>query len=177
MTAPSIRLRNGRLRDLSRMVQLLTDPRVRRHLGGPRARMTAWPLAAATLALTRCAHGRWAQVIANPSTGTMLGTVMVDRRRPDRPGHVLEGGRELELSYVLLPDAWGRGLAEQACRALLADVAGQVLDDQPVLVVTQTSNTKALALAHRLGFETRLEFTEFGSAQQLLTASLAKFRA
>ena len=56
-------------------------------------------------------------------SGRMLGTVMVDRRNPNRPGHVRPDGRELELSYVLLPDVRGRGIAEAACRDLLARVA------------------------------------------------------
>lgn len=102
---------------------------------------------------------------------------MVDRRNPNRPGHVRPDGRELELSYVLLPDAWGRGIAEAACRDLLARVASEVRGDEPLLAVTQTSNQKALALAGRLGFVACGEFVEFGSDQQLLTASLTTFDA
>ncbi|WP_446721181.1 GNAT family N-acetyltransferase [Luteococcus sp. H138] len=81
----------------------------------------------------------------------------------------------MELSYVLLPDAWGRGIAEAACRELLARVASEVRGDEPVLIVTQTSNQKALAA--RFGFVACREFVEFGSAQQLLTASLSTFDA
>lgn len=83
----------------------------------------------------------------------------------------------MELSYVLLPDAWGRGIAEAACRDLLARVASEVRGDEPLLAVTQTSNQKALALAGRLGFVACGEFVEFGSDQQLLTASLTTFDA
>ncbi len=177
MTSPEIQLRNGQVGDVARMVQLFTDDRVRRHLGGPKPKATAWPLAVASLAGARCGRRRWAQIIADSRTGRMLGTVMVDRRDPDRPGHVRPEGGELELSYVLLPDAWGQGIAEVACRNLLARVAADVQGDEPVLVVTQASNQKALALAARLGFVGSGEFTEFGSAQHMLTASIRSFSA
>lgn len=177
MTALEIRLRNGRFRDIARMEQMFTDLRVRTHLGGPRPRVVAWPLAIVTVASARCGRARWAQVISDAATGRMLGTVMVDRRQADRPGHVRDEGRELELSYVLLPDAWGQGVAGRACRELLARVASEVHGDEPVLVVTQSSNVKALALAARLGFEQCGEFTEFGSPQTMLSRSLSSFLA
>lgn len=176
MAAPDLCLRNGQRRDIPRMVELLTDPQVRAHLGGPRPRAIAWPMAIATAALTRCTSKHWAQVIADATTGQMLGTVMVDRRAPDRPGHVRHTGNELELSYVLLPDAWGRGIAGEACRQILTRVAADVPGDEPVIVVTQTSNQKALALAKRLGFERCDEFTEFGAQQTMLSSSLETFR-
>lgn len=176
MAAPDICLRNGQRRDIPRMVELLTDPQVRAHLGGPRPRAVAWPLAIATSAMARCSSKRWAQIIADTTTGQMLGTVMVDRRAPDRPGHVRETGNELELSYVLLPDAWGRGIAGEACRQILTRVAADVPGDEPVVVVTQTSNQKALALAKRLGFDRCDEFTEFGAQQTMLSSSLETFR-
>lgn len=177
MTSPEIQLRNGRVSDAARMVQLFTDDRVRRHLGGPKPKAIAWPLAGVSLAGARCGRRRWAQIIADSRSDRMLGTVMVDRRDPDRPGHVRPEGRELELSYVLLPDAWGQGIAEVACRDLLARVAADVPGDEPVLVVTQASNQKALALAARLGFTGSGEFTEFGSDQRMLTASISSFDA
>ena len=65
----------------------------------------------------------------------------------------------------------------QSRSALLARVAADVQGDEPVLVVTQASNQKALALAARLGFVGSGEFTEFGSAQHMLTASIRSFSA
>lgn len=177
MTAPVIQLRNGRVSDAARMVQLFTDDRVRRHLGGPKRKTIAWLLALASLVGARCGRRRWAQIICDARTGRMLGTVMVNRRAPHRPGHVRPEGRELELSYVLLPDAWGQGIAETACRNLLARVAAEVQSDEPVLVVTQASNQKALALAARLAFGGSDKFTEFGSVQHMLTTSISTFDA
>ena len=177
MASPEIQLRNGRAGDVTRMVQLLTDDRVRHHLGRPRPKSIAWTLAVVSVAGARCGRRRWVQIVSDARSGRMLGTVMVDRRNPNRPGHVRPDGRELELSYVLLPDAWGRGIAEAACRDLLARVASEVRGDEPLLAVTQTSNQKALALAGRLGFVACGEFVEFGSDQQLLTASLTTFDA
>ncbi|HIW28852.1 MAG TPA: hypothetical protein H9987_02405 [Candidatus Luteococcus avicola] len=93
MTAPVIQLPNGRVSDAARMVQLFTDDRVRRHLGGPKRKTIAWLLALASLVGARCGRRRWAQIICDARTGRMLGTTVADgswaavsTTRPKRAG-------------------------------------------------------------------------------------------
>jgi Acetyltransferase (GNAT) domain len=58
-------------------------------------------------------------VIADDTTNRLIGTLTLDRRAADRPGHLSQGGEELELSYVLRRRAWGMGLAFEAATAAL----------------------------------------------------------
>jgi RimJ/RimL family protein N-acetyltransferase len=51
--------------------------------------------------------------------GAMIGTVTLDRRGAQRPGHVRPDAGEAELGYMFLPQAWGCGYAVEACAAAL----------------------------------------------------------
>jgi hypothetical protein len=74
-------------------------------------------------ALTRSAAQRTQPPVpaasSSPTTATddLIGTVELKRRAADLPGHVTEDGEELELGYLLRPDAWGAGLAFEAATA------------------------------------------------------------
>lgn len=152
-----------------------TDAEVRRYLGGPRdAAEVAASFDEHVAAGLPPTQGSWA--IALVSSDERVGYVSLERRDPDRPGHVLEGASELELSYGLRRSAWRHGYALEACRLLLPDAAAS-MPDQPVVVVTQTANAPSIDLALRLGFEPVATFEEFGAEQQLLSGSLHSFRA
>ena len=168
-------LRQARPHDREGMVEILTDPEARRHLGGPLPREEAErrverirPDAAAAIP--------GSLVIARKDTDAFLGTLLLESRLKDRPGHVLEAGGELELSYMLRRGAWGSGFAFEAANTLLR-AAAETLADQPVLIVTQTANTRALQLALRLGFTISSTFEEFGAQQALAVADLHSFKA
>ena len=85
--------------------QLLTDATVRAHLGGPvseervAARQTTYPTTA----------GAWTVVRAADDQPVGLVTIGSDHR--------CEGAAE--ISYQLLPSAWGKGLGREAVAALL----------------------------------------------------------
>ncbi|MFN6551107.1 GNAT family N-acetyltransferase [Mycolicibacterium septicum] len=171
--ADRLLLRKGRDDDGEGLVETQTDERVRRFLGGPRARAefraTVTSVGAATLL---AADGCY--VAAERESGDMLGMVTLSRRDPELPGHVNERGGELELSYVFRVHAWGKGYAAEACRALLRCAAEQ-LADQPVVIVTQTANLAALRLADRLGFAQLGTFEQFDAEQVLAAARLGTF--
>ncbi|MFI9597954.1 GNAT family N-acetyltransferase [Nonomuraea sp. NPDC052265] len=173
ITAERLLLRKARDADRDGLVELMTDPEVREHLGGPRPRgdVERFLDAAGTAAATAAPGG---YVIADLVTDALLGTLALDRRAADRPGHVTGDGEELELSYVLRRAAWGSGLAYEAAIAALRAAAGE-LPDQPVLVVTQTANERSLRLAARLGFRPVATFEEFGAEQTLGVAGLSWF--
>lgn len=161
--------------DREGLIELQTDPQVRAYLGGPRPRDAVERfLDAVGTASTTSRPGTY--VVADRTTDRLLGTLMLDRRSADRPGHVTDDGEELELSYVLRRSAWGAGLAFEAATAALRTAADE-LPDQPVLVVTQTGNERSLRLAARLGFRRVRTFVEFGAEQTLGVASLHSFKA
>ncbi|MFI6502327.1 GNAT family N-acetyltransferase [Nonomuraea typhae] len=89
-----------------------------------------------------------------------------------RPGRVSTDGEELELGYVLRRSTWGAGFAFEAATAALRAAADE-LPAQPVVLVTQTANTRSLTLAARLGFRPVSTFEEYGSEQTLCTAPLS----
>ncbi len=94
--------------------------------------------------------------------GTMVGTVQLERRDVDyevRPaaGHV-------DLGYLLLPEAWGRGYATEACRAVLGWFAG-ALPGEAVVLTTQTANARSMRLAARLGFVEVERFEAYDTEQ------------
>src|SRR5260221_7155896 len=131
-------LRKARDADREGIVEVMTDPGVRAYLGGPRPREDVEQfLDAAGTASATAEAGSY--VIADGQTDRFVGTLRLDRRAADRPGHVTGEGGELELSYVLRRRAWGAGLAIEAAAAALRDVDA-VLPDQLVLVVTLSAN-------------------------------------
>ena len=161
--------------DRDGLIELQTDPQVRTHLGGPRPRAEVEQrLDAIGTANVTASPGVY--VIANKATDELLGTLTLNRRAAELPGHVTETGGELELSYVLRRSAWGAGLAFEAATIALRAAAAE-LPDQPVIIVTQTANERSLKLAERLGFRPVDTFEQFGAEQTLCVANLHTFTA
>lgn len=168
-------LRKAHDADRDGLIELLTDEEIRAYLGGPRPRRAVEQhFDAVGVAGATSEPGSY--VIADNATNRLIGTLSLARRPADRPGHLAEGGEELELSYVLRRTAWGMGLAFEAATAALRAAADE-LPDQPVLVVTQTANRRSLELAGRLGFRQVDTFEEFGAQQTLATARLHSLKA
>lgn len=171
--AERVRLRKARDDDAEGLVETQIHPQVRRFLGGPRperdVRAVLESVGTATLL-----SGAGCYVVALKESDDMLGTMTLNRREPEVPGHVEDGGNELELTYVFRPDAWGQGYATEAALKLLQRAASE-LPDQPVVIVTQTANGASLRLADRLGFRTFSTFEQFGAEQTLMTARLHEF--
>jgi RimJ/RimL family protein N-acetyltransferase len=133
------------------VIRLLSDPEVRRYLGGP-------------VDESQLEAARWATV------GERWGVFCIADRVTDEAIGGCSFGRwrgVLELSYELLPEHWGRGLAIEAIGAAL-DWVWDATEDEAVVAVTQTANLSSLRLLARLGFESDLEFEEFGAPQTQL---------
>ncbi|MEV3970433.1 GNAT family N-acetyltransferase [Streptomyces sp. NPDC050698] len=150
-------LRASEARDRAAFVELLSSPEVYAYLGGPRPRdeleraMPEIP-------------GRRPGLFAVDLDGAMIGIVTLDRRDPERPGHVRPEAEEAELGYTFLPEAWGRGYAAEACAAVL-DWFADAFPGEPVVLCTQTANTRSMRLAAGLGFTEVERFEEFGAEQ------------
>lgn len=138
------------------MIRLMTDPVTREYLGGAVDYASRQALELSPLGLS---WGRWVISRADDE-GAMLGSITLDHDRG-----------ELELSYALLPEHTGKGLAAEACRVLLG-WAQQNLDEDGVIAITQKRNKRSLALLQRLGFTTRKGLEEFGAQQLMMERSL-----
>lgn len=168
-------LRKARDGDVEGVIEIQVDARVRRFLGGPRPERDV-RAGLESVGAAELLAGAGCYVVASQETDEMLGTMVLDRRGPEMPGHLDDGGNELELTYVFRRLAWGRGYAVEAARLLLRGAAAE-LCDQPVLIVTQTANHASLRVAERLGFAIVDTFEQWGAEQTLATAQLHAFRA
>jgi RimJ/RimL family protein N-acetyltransferase len=152
-------LREPEARDRAAVIELFASPEVHAYLGGPRPRTD----------LERAVPevpGRGPGTFAIELDAATIGMITLDRRDAERPGHVRPDAGEAELGYLLLPQAWGRGYALEACAAAL-DWFTDALPGEPVVLCTQTANHRAMRLATKLGFTEVERFEEFGAEQWL----------
>ncbi|MEU0388158.1 GNAT family N-acetyltransferase [Streptomyces chartreusis] len=150
-------LRESEARDRAAFIELFASPEVGTYLGGPRPRDE----------LERAVPevpGRRPGLFVVELDGAMIGTVTLERRDAERPGHIRPDGEEAELGYMFLSEAWGRGYAAEACAAAL-DWCADALPGEPVVLCTQTANDRSMRLAAKLGFTEVERFEEFGSEQ------------
>lgn len=142
--------------DREAMIRLMTDPVTREYLGGAVDYASRQALELSPLGLT---WGRWA-IAETTDESRMIGSITLDYDRG-----------ELQLSYALLPESTGRGLAAEACLAVL-QWAQDTLQDDVIIAVTQTRNRRSVALLQRLGFHVRKGLTELGAQQLMMARSL-----
>lgn len=151
-------LRESQARDRAAFVELSASPDVNTYTGGARPRDE---LERAVPELP----GRRPGFFVVERDGAMIGFVqLLDRRAADRPGHVRPEGDEAELGYMFLPHAWGHGYAAEACAAALDWFAAE-LPGEPVVLTTQTANTRSMRVAAKLGFTEVGRFEEWGAEQ------------
>lgn len=143
-------LRATQADDRAAFIDLLISPTVRQYLGGPLQRDQVERDAPEI-------PGNRPGVFAIAGDSGLIGSVTLDRRDHDRPGHLRPEGGELEVSYSLLPDFWGQGLPFEAVDAALG-WAADALPDRDVILCTQVENRRSRRLAERLGF---VEVTRF----------------
>jgi len=96
----------------------------------------------------------------------MIGIVTLDRRDPERKGHLRPEGGEVELGYMFLPEAWGCGYAAEAGAAALDWCAG-ALPGEPVVLSTQAAHDRSMRVAAKLGFAEVERFEDYGAEQWL----------
>jgi RimJ/RimL family protein N-acetyltransferase len=146
-------LRESEARDRAAFVELSASPEVNTYLGGPRPQDE----------LDRVPEvpGRRPGVFVVDLGGTMIGSVMLERRELGPPGR---GRPEVDLGYLFRPGAWGHGYAAEACAAALGWFAG-AHPGEPVALYTQTANERSMRLAAKLGF-TEVERFEKWDAEQ-----------
>lgn len=83
--------------------------------------------------------GAWA--VVERATGVPAGTVLL-KPLPD-------GAGEIEIGWHLHPDSWGRGLATEAARQLLA--RGLALGLEEIWAVTDPKNQRSVRVCEKLG--------------------------
>ncbi|WP_334181138.1 GNAT family N-acetyltransferase [Methylobacter sp.] len=152
-----------RASDLSQVARLFSDPAVRSFLGGPLSAPVAEQRASELLTQAVPAMV-WAVRQTSEESNSLLGVVLLDRH------HDLE---DFEVSYLFLPEHWGRGYATAAVQQVLAYAFG-VAGHQSVVAETQTANISSVRLLERLGFRQLRQVTRFGAEQSIYVAESCK---
>jgi [ribosomal protein S5]-alanine N-acetyltransferase len=127
------------------------------YLGGPREEAQAQASANALVSLNR-EFPAW--VVVQPGSQRASGFVCLDRHHD---------GADVEVSFALMPEAQGSGLARAAVDAALLEAWHIGLEQ--VVAETQTANTRSVRLLEALGFTARQEITRFGNAQTVFAIS------
>jgi RimJ/RimL family protein N-acetyltransferase len=130
-------LREAEARDHAVFMDLLGSSEVHTYLGGPRTRDELDELPETP--------GPDLGVCVVQLGGAMIGEVILRRAAGER------GTGKAELGYLFLPEAWGSGYAAEACGAALGWL-DSTLPGEPVVLFTQTANTRSMRLAAKLGF-------------------------
>jgi RimJ/RimL family protein N-acetyltransferase len=138
ITTERLVLREAEARDHAVFVDLLASAEVHTYLGGARARDELERELPQT-------PGPELGVCVVELDGAMIGQVIL------RPAAGERGTGKPELGYLFLPRAWGFGYAAEACGAALGWL-DNVLPGEPVVLFTQTANTRSMRLAAKLGF-------------------------
>jgi RimJ/RimL family protein N-acetyltransferase len=142
-------LRAFRREDLDEHAATLADPEVMRHLGGsPTSREDAWrKLMMAAGQWSVLGYGYWA--VETKADRRMVGQVgLCDFERGLTP----DLGGLPEMGWIFDRSVHGKGIAGEACRAVL-DWAARTLPPGPIWSIISPDNLPSIKLAERLGFE------------------------
>ena len=143
-------LRAPEARDRAAFIELLASPEAGTYLGGPRPRDEV------EREMPGAPERRPGLFIVDLD-GAMIGQVIIRRATE-------HGAGKAELGYMFLPQAWGFGYAAEACAAALGWLTGE-LPGEPVVLKTQTANTRSMRLAAKLGFTEAGRFEAWGAEQ------------
>jgi RimJ/RimL family protein N-acetyltransferase len=150
-------LRESEARDRAAFIELFASADVHTYLGGPQPRDELERSVPET-------PGRRPGLFVIELDGAMIGTAEVSRRAAERRGNVRPDAGEAELSYLFLPEVWGRGYATEACAAAL-DWFADAFPGVAVVLYTQTANVRSMRLAAKLGFTEVKRFEKWDAEQ------------
>jgi [ribosomal protein S5]-alanine N-acetyltransferase len=138
-----VTLRRLRPDDLAPLQAYRSDPEVGRYQGWEAMTDAEAEAMIAEMAAAPCPTlGDWVQIaIADAETDALLGDIGL---------HVSDSGDEAELGITLAPHAQGRGLAQEAVRALIAGLAADTTVRR-LVGITDARNTPSARLLERLG--------------------------
>jgi RimJ/RimL family protein N-acetyltransferase len=142
--------------DVPVVSRLMTDPEVRRYLGGPVA-----PDEVARREIA-CVGATTLFSVARRSDDAVFGLVVIDPET-DPDSHA---GGDTEVSYQFLPEFWGHGYARESV-AEAVEWALKNIDPVPpaVIAITQEANRRSCHLLEAIGMTKSDRFVEFDAWQ------------
>lgn len=139
--------------------RLHRDLRVRRYLGGPTAEDR---LPEVLLGYLSFGPRQASWIVRRGDEAGPIGLVSLSEHKD---------GRDVELSYQFVPEAWGHGYATEATRAVLSHAA-RGMGLPRVIAETQEANAPSRRLLERLGMTPRASLVRFGEPQIIYTLAL-----
>ena len=160
LETPRLLLRPHRLDDFEAMVALWADARVAQFIGGkPSTPEESWSRLIRYIGFWP-ALGFGYFAITDKETGAFLGEAgLADFHRDITPS--VDGFAE--AGWALMPDAWGKGFALEALRAVLAWHANAPTP-RPVACIISPENVASIRLAEKTGFRLKAKTEYKGSA-------------
>jgi RimJ/RimL family protein N-acetyltransferase len=151
LATPRLRLRPWRESDLEPFAVMNADPRVMEHLSGVKSREESDAQAARIIAkFASRGWGLWAVEVAGGAPFIGFTGLAV----PDFEAHFTPC---TEIGWRLAHDAWGRGYATEAARAVLA-CGFAALGLEEIVSFTAVTNKRSAAVMERLGMRCAGEF-------------------
>lgn len=146
LTTERLHLRRYTAADEAWNVRMLADERVMRHVeGGARDEAAARALFGRIFSHVYAEDAWDVWAVEERASGAIVGHAEVKPRRDERaaPGDV-------EVVYLLLPHAWGRGYATELLRALVA--RARELGAPRVVATIAPENAASVRVAEKVGF-------------------------
>ncbi|WP_426518269.1 GNAT family N-acetyltransferase [Diaminobutyricibacter sp. McL0618] len=150
-------IRASEPKDRDAVIELFSSAQVNAFVGGPQPRSELEAAVPET-------PGQREGFFIVEHQGNTVGIVTFDPRDSSRPGPVQSIGGDIELGYMLLPQAWGKGYATEACSAAV-DWFATTLPGEPLVASAQVTNEPSIRVVVKLGFEELERHEEFGSEQ------------
>lgn len=149
LTTDRLRLRAFLEEDRDTVVRLRSDERIHRYLGGAMS-----PADAEAAQAGQPMGATWGVfAVVDQENDRVMGSVHLSRDRG-----------ELEVSWLLLPEYWGAGFAQEAVAAVIEWGFQQGAYGR-IIAVTQSANVASCKLAGRLGMTPETTFEEYGAEQ------------
>ena len=148
--------------DTDALLRLYTDPSVRTFLGGSISTAEAHQRVAALLVHSEL-HPVWAIRSGDGDRSDLLGMVSLDPHYD---------GRDVQVSYLLLPEHQGKGHASPAVADALR-YAFTALGLARVVAETQSRNVRSIRLLERVGMVFERRVIRFGAEQSIYATRLA----
>ena len=145
--------------DAPALLRLHIDREVRHFLGGPVAESVASQRVQSLISNNRPLPA-WATPSANSNQSPLLGVVSLDQHHD---------GKDIEVSYALLPEYQGRGFATEAVQFALRHAFCQ-MGLARVIAETQSLNARSVALLNRIGMLFQRTVIRFGAEQSIYAA-------
>ena len=133
--------------DFENLIKIDTCSAVRKYLGGPLDYNSAYVRAAILVKVSPDLF--W---VSRDHNRQFTGTISLKKHHDSD---------EMEISYQLMPDAWGKGFATEALEKVIKHVH-ENLNIMTILAETQAKNLRSVNLLRKLGFREIRKLERFG---------------